>query len=62
VLSKKGDFFVLVAWIKNEKFPEPLIIVTEENLIAFMAVRGEGRDDAQGSCLRRGSDRKNSQI
>jgi hypothetical protein len=46
VLSKKGDLFIRVALIKTEKLPEPLITVAEENLYAFMTVRGEGRDDA----------------
>ena len=32
--------------IKTEKLPEPLITVAEENLYAFMTVRGEERDNA----------------
>jgi hypothetical protein len=46
VLSKKNNLPIRVALIKSEKIPEPLIIVAEETQIAFMAVRGEGRDDA----------------
>jgi len=46
VLSKKGDLSTPISLIKTEKLPEPLITVAEENLIVFMTVRGEERDDA----------------
>jgi hypothetical protein len=46
VLSKKGDLFNRVAWIKTEKLPETLITVAEEKLYVFMTARGEERDDA----------------
>ncbi|MDH5376209.1 MAG: hypothetical protein OEW95_10425 [Candidatus Bathyarchaeota archaeon] len=46
MLSKKGDLFVRISLIKTEKLPEPLIIVAEEHLYAFMTVRGEERDNA----------------
>jgi hypothetical protein len=46
VLSKKGDLFIRVALIKTGKLPKTLITVAEENLIVFMTVRGEERDNA----------------
>jgi hypothetical protein len=46
VLSKKGDLFIRISLTKTEKLPETLITVTEENLIVFMTVRGEERDNA----------------
>ncbi len=46
MLSKKGDLFIRVSLIKTEKLPETLIIVAKENLIVFMTVRGEERDNA----------------
>jgi hypothetical protein len=46
VLSKKGDLSTPISLIKTEKLPETLITVAEENLYAFMTVRGEERDDA----------------
>ena len=46
MLSKKGNLLIRVALIKTGKLPEPLIIVAEEHLYAFMTVRGEERDDA----------------
>jgi len=46
VLSKKGDLLIRVAFTKTGKLPEPLMIVAEEHLYAFMTVRGEERDNA----------------
>ena len=46
MLSKKSDLSTPISLIKTERLPEILIAVAEETLIAFMAVRGEGRDDA----------------
>ena len=46
MLSKKGDLSTPISLIKTEKLPEPLIIVAEEHLYAFMTVWGEERDDA----------------
>ena len=46
MLSKKGDLSTPISLIKTEKLPEPLMIVAEERMCAFMTVRGEERDDA----------------
>ena len=46
MLSKKGDLSTPISLIKTGKLPEPLIIVAEEHLYAFMTVWGEERDDA----------------
>ncbi|MDH5390013.1 MAG: hypothetical protein OEX10_02540 [Candidatus Bathyarchaeota archaeon] len=46
MLSKKGNLPIRVALIKSEKLPEPLIIVADEHLYAFMTVRDEGRNNA----------------
>ncbi|NIU39780.1 hypothetical protein GWN65_07390 [Candidatus Bathyarchaeota archaeon] len=44
--SKKGNLLIRISLVKTEKLPETLIIVAEENLYAFMTVRGEERDNA----------------
>ena len=46
MLSKKGDLLIRVAFTKTGKLQEPLMIVAEERMCAFMTVRGEERDDA----------------
>ena len=46
MLSKKIDLSTPISLIKTEKFPETLITIAEENLIVFMTVWGEERDDA----------------
>ncbi len=46
MLSKKSDLSTPISLIKTEKLPETLITIAEENLIVFMTVRGEERDNA----------------
>jgi len=43
---KKDDLFIRGSLIKTEKLPETLITIAEENLIVFMTMRGEERDNA----------------